>query len=56
MIMNCTCKNAYQDKLYGVGKRVFNPMGKERKRARCTSCEAIIDIKSDEVVKPKKEK
>jgi hypothetical protein len=26
MILKCNCKNDYQDKLYGTGNRVHNPI------------------------------
>lgn len=45
MIRSCTCISPYQDKLYGVGKRVFNEGVKE---LRCTVC-------GSKVSKPKKE-
>ena len=34
-IMQCSCKNEYQDKEYGKGNRVFNPTTKGH---RCTNC------------------
>ena len=39
-ILDCTCKNAFQDKLYGLGRRVFNPCVIKQKliKVRCTSC------------------
>lgn len=37
MIMLCTCKHEYQDKLYGKGKRVFN-LCKKGISGRCTVC------------------
>lgn len=27
-ILKCTCKHEFQDKTYGPGMRVFNPIGK----------------------------
>lgn len=42
MIKRCRCANDYQDKRYGKGKRIHNPLGKDRTgRAggfRCTVC------------------
>lgn len=35
-IMACTCKNSFQDKLYGAGKRVHN-LG-PKSGATCTVC------------------
>lgn len=42
-IRPCTCKNTFQDELYGPGNRVFNARGKGRGNTeisgfRCTSC------------------
>ena len=45
MILQCGCKDwmgnktaaKYQDEKYGVGKRVFNPIAKD-KTYRCTVC------------------
>jgi hypothetical protein len=36
-IMKCYCKNSYQDKIYGKGKRVFNSMFAPN-FYRCTVC------------------
>lgn len=39
MIATCTCSHEEQDKLYGKGRRVFNPMGlKGKSGGRCTVC------------------
>ncbi len=38
MIVNCTCRHAYQDQKYGKGRRVHT-VGKDDKKARCTVCE-----------------
>ena len=48
MIARCTCRNEYQDKRYGEGMRVVNPVGKTVKsgrvmEGRCTSCKAILE-------------
>jgi hypothetical protein len=52
MIYKCTCVNEYQDKLYGKGKRVFNPMGMNGKSGiRCATCG-----KEDSTVIAKQEK
>lgn len=40
-IKECTCKSEYQDKKYGVNKRVMNlGKGKEKagRKAKCTVC------------------
>ena len=37
VIKVCTCNSDYQDKRYGVGKRVHNLCNKGEK-ARCTIC------------------
>lgn len=41
MISHCDCKNEGQDKLYGIGKRVFNPCKPKELPviwARCSVC------------------
>jgi hypothetical protein len=39
VIQQCGCKNAYQDKKYGVGQRVHNEQGgKSKGKVRCSSC------------------
>ena len=41
-IKPCSCKHAYQDKLYGKGQRVFNQCkgkdGATKSLYRCTVC------------------
>lgn len=37
VILNCTCVQTYQDKLYGVGKRVHN-LKKTGAEANCSGC------------------
>ncbi len=37
MILPCNCKHAYQDKRYGIGKRVHNPT-KDESKFKCTVC------------------
>ena len=44
-IASCYCNNAYQDKKYGVGKRVFNQLGKDENQYKCTCCGVVRDIK-----------
>ena len=34
-VLECVCEHPYQDKRYGKGKRLFNPM---KKGYRCTVC------------------
>jgi hypothetical protein len=46
-IRNCNCKSEYQDKKYGIGRRVFNKGIKVA--LRCTVC--AREVKSD--VEPK---
>ena len=42
VIKKCTCKNEYQDKKYGTGMRVMNPMSKTKKGMhKCTVCGRI---------------
>lgn len=39
MILVCGCSHAYQDKVYGKGKRVHNQLGPKKKGTyRCTVC------------------
>lgn len=39
MIYECVCQHEYQDKLYGKGRRVWNPLGVQGKSGiRCTVC------------------
>jgi hypothetical protein len=39
VIQGCLCKQEFQDKTYGQGKRVMNPLpGKKEGQVRCTSC------------------
>ena len=38
-VMACNCVNQHQDKIHGVGKRVFNRTAKtDGKTYRCTVC------------------
>jgi hypothetical protein len=42
-IRTCTCSHDYQDAVYGKGKRVMNPIGKDAKGTsdgthKCTVC------------------
>lgn len=39
-VINCSCKNEYQDKLYGMNKRLGNVKSdkSDSDTARCTSC------------------
>lgn len=46
--VKCVCKNAFQDKEYGVGMRACTPVNKSKKdgkvmRVRCTACGAEHD-------------
>ena len=34
----CSCKNDYQDKLYGKNIRIKNICGKSKEKCRCTGC------------------
>jgi hypothetical protein len=45
-ILHCTCTNTYQDKVYGIGNRVFNEMRSGSKPGkfngyRCTVCNRV---------------
>ncbi len=39
-ILLCSCKNEYQDRAFGKGKRVHNPVNKAKgsELYRCTIC------------------
>jgi len=39
-ILSCTCNHAGQDAMYGKGRRLFNPTGKNQTSGeyRCTIC------------------
>ncbi len=40
-VLPCSCKNEYQDKTYGEGKRLHNPgAGKDSIAFKCTVCKA----------------
>lgn len=52
VVMPCVCQHAFQDKEYGRGKRLHNPVKKggksekEATNARCTVCGSEKTIKS----------
>lgn len=50
MISKCNCSSEYQDKKYGKGNRVFNPMGQSRSVskgiARCSVCSRVLQSTS----------
>jgi len=38
-VLKCTCKNGFQDSVYGNEMRLMNPMGKDKLSGyRCTVC------------------
>ena len=37
-ILTCDCKHQFQDKEYGLNKRVHTPMDKKKDYWRCTVC------------------
>lgn len=47
MIYKCDCRNEWQDKLYGKGKRVHNECVTTtgQKKIRCTICKAEKFVK-----------
>lgn len=50
-ILPCSCKHEFQDKTYGVGKRLMNhapQKGGKPNRYRCTVCQKEHDSKSGE--------
>jgi hypothetical protein len=52
IIQSCSCVNAFQDALYGKGKRVWNTAGKKDEDAVCTVCEKRVTRKFTTVEKP----
>jgi hypothetical protein len=38
-VISCTCQHDYQDKTYGSGKRLHNPM--QNGQWRCTVCSKV---------------
>lgn len=46
-VINCSCKNEYQDKLYGMNKRLGNVKSdkSDSDTARCTSCGKEVKFK-----------
>lgn len=46
-VISCSCKNGYQDKVYGVNKRLGNVKGdkSDSDTARCTSCGKEVKFK-----------
>lgn len=38
IILACSCKHAYQDRRYGAGRRLHNPVNKKENTYRCTVC------------------
>ena len=50
MKIQCSCKNPYQDKIYGVGNRMANPTNKDE--GRCTSC-GVVKVKAPVKLKHK---
>ena len=52
MIIKCTCKSEYQDKVYGLGMRVHNEK-KDHGEATCTVCGHINKVKGPATM-PKK--
>ena len=52
MIAKCSCRNAFQDKTYGAGNRVYNPCGQAAsgsQKYRCTVCLATKTFGTAEV-------
>lgn len=52
MIMKCknNCDNSFQDRKYGKRNRVFNVLGKDKDKARCTVCESIQSVSGENAV------
>jgi len=43
VIVSCTCKSEYQDRIYGKGKRLANTSF-DRKKGKCVVCSEIINF------------
>lgn len=59
MILPCTCKDEYQDSVYGKGRRVHNVGGKgKEKLAYCTVCspsnQRVLRLHSADSKKPER--
>lgn len=50
IVMSCGCPHDFQDKTYGVGMRLFNPVTKTPGTARCTVCGSVKSVKISDVV------
>ena len=55
IILNCKCKNEFQDKEYGKNRRVCNYMGKTRDKACCTVCSDKKVVYNTTRLSPEKE-
>ena len=54
-LRNCNCVSAFQDRVYGRGRRVYNELGKDRTgRAGGLRCSVCEDTKSAPVLKASK--
>ena len=50
MILKCNCKHKYQDKRYGLGRRVHNACTKGSKVVyRCTVCSNVKELQKNQV-------
>jgi hypothetical protein len=55
-ILKCTCNSPQQDKLHGLGRRVFNATAKKDPRQyRCTVC-CSVKTKDNSAIDAKKTK
>lgn len=43
-ILKCKCQHEFQDKIYGKGNRLCNPLEKTSNSYRCTVCNNVIKI------------
>lgn len=52
-VISCSCKNEYQDKVYGMNKRLGNVKGDKSDSdiARCTVCGKEVRFRSTSVIK-----
>ena len=56
-IGRCSCKNEFQNKKYGQGLRVGNPLKSKPGQFHCTVCEKTFEVKgANKAVEEKKGK
>jgi hypothetical protein len=57
-VLTCTCRNAFQDSIYGPGRRLHNSMEKDKRLTgwRCTVCGHTQEGKKEDQPIPDKVK